>query len=60
MTMVDVKAIEKAKEHFGKILEEQMKRVEAMKSGQDWTDYTKLATIKIGVCGGDGIGPYIS
>ncbi len=58
--MVDVKAIEKAKEHFGKILEEQLKRVEAMKSGQDWTDYTKLATIKIGICGGDGIGPYIS
>ena len=58
--MVDVKAIEKAKEHFGKILEEQLKRVEAMKSGQDWTDYIKLATIKIGICGGDGIGPCIS
>jgi isocitrate dehydrogenase (NAD+) len=60
MTMVDVKAIEKAKEHFGKILEEQMKRVDAMKSGQDWTDYSKLKTIKVGICGGDGIGPYIS
>ena len=58
--MVDAKAIEKAKEHFGKILEEQMKRVEAMKSGQDWTDYSKLDKIKIGICGGDGIGPYIS
>jgi isocitrate dehydrogenase (NAD+) len=60
MTMVDAKAIEKAKEHFGKILEEQLKRVEAMKSGQDWVDYTGLKTIKIGICGGDGIGPYIS
>lgn len=60
MTMVDVKAIEKAKEHFGKILEEQLKRVEAMKSGQDWTDYSNLQRIKIGICGGDGIGPYIS
>ena len=58
--MVDAKAIEKAKEHFGKILEEQLKRVEAMKSGQDWVDYSKLKTIKIGVCGGDGIGPYRS
>ena len=58
--MVDVKAIEKAKEHFGKILEEQMKRVDAMKAGQDWTDYGKLKSIKIGICGGDGIGPYIS
>jgi isocitrate dehydrogenase (NAD+) len=60
MTMVDAKAIEKAKEHFGKILEEQLKRVEAMRSGQDWVDYTSLKTIKIGICGGDGIGPYIS
>jgi isocitrate dehydrogenase (NAD+) len=60
MTMVDAKAIEKAKEHFGKILEEQLKRVEAMKSGQDWVDYSKLKTITIGICGGDGIGPYIS
>jgi isocitrate dehydrogenase (NAD+) len=58
--MVDAKAIEKAKEHFGKILEEQMKRVEAMKSAQGWTDYSGLRPIKIGICGGDGIGPYIS
>ena len=58
--MVDAKAIEKAKEHFGKILEEQLMRVEAMKSGQDWTDYSNLQRIKIGICGGDGIGPYIS
>jgi len=58
--MVDAKYVEKAKEHFGKILEEQLKRVEAMKSGQDWVDYSALKTIRIGVCGGDGIGPYIS
>ncbi|MDW5563129.1 MAG: isocitrate/isopropylmalate family dehydrogenase [Methanomassiliicoccus sp.] len=60
MTMVDAKAIEKAKEHFGKILEEQLRRIEIMKSGQDWVDYSALRTIKIGICGGDGIGPYIS
>jgi isocitrate dehydrogenase (NAD+) len=58
--MVDAKAIERAKEHFGRILEEQLKRVEAMRSAQDWTDYSRVGTIKIGICGGDGIGPYIS
>ncbi len=58
--MVDMKAIEQAKEHFGKVLEEQMARIEKMKSAQDWTDYSKLKTLRIGVVGGDGIGPYIS
>ena len=58
--MVDANSIEKAKEHFGRILEEQLKRVEAMRSGQEWTDYAHLPRIKIGICGGDGIGPYIS
>jgi isocitrate dehydrogenase (NAD+) len=58
--MVDVKAIERAKEHFGRILEEQLRRVEEMRSAQDWIDYGRLKVIKIGVCGGDGIGPYIS
>lgn len=58
--MGDANSIEMAKEHFGKILEEQLKRVEAMRSGQEWTDYAHLQSIKIGICGGDGIGPYIS
>jgi isocitrate dehydrogenase (NAD+) len=58
--MVDAKAIERAKEHFGKIITEQMDRVERMKKGGDWTDYSKLETIRIGIVGGDGIGPYIS
>ncbi|MDD3398500.1 MAG: isocitrate/isopropylmalate family dehydrogenase [Candidatus Methanomethylophilaceae archaeon] len=52
--------IEKAKEHFGKVLEKQMKRVEDMKSSTSWTDYSALDAIKIGICGGDGIGPFIS
>ncbi|MEJ2240662.1 MAG: isocitrate/isopropylmalate family dehydrogenase [Candidatus Bathyarchaeota archaeon] len=52
--------IEKAKEHFGKILEEQLERVEQMKKAEDWTDYTKLKPIIIGIIGGDGIGPYIT
>lgn len=51
--------IEKAKEHFGKILTEQLERVERMKSGEDWVDYQTLKPIVIGVIGGDGIGPMI-
>jgi PAS domain-containing protein len=58
--MADTKAIERAKEHFSKILEEQLKRIEAMKEDQGWTDYASLDTIIIGICWGDGIGPYIS
>lgn len=58
--MVVNKDIEKAKEHFGRILEKQLKRVEVMKASQEWTDYSKLKTINIGICGGDGIGPFIS
>ena len=49
-----------AKEAFGKLLEEQLKRVEVMKAQGDFLDYASLDTIKIGVCGGDGIGPAIT
>ncbi|MBU4267096.1 MAG: isocitrate/isopropylmalate family dehydrogenase [Candidatus Altiarchaeales archaeon] len=52
-------AIEKAKEHFGEIVKEQLERVEVMKSWQDWIDYKELDPIIIGVVGGDGIGPMI-
>jgi len=54
------KEIEEAKEHFGKILEEQLERVERMKKAEEWIDYAKLKPIIIGIIGGDGIGPYIS
>ncbi len=57
---MDYTAIEKAKGHFAKILEEQLKRVEDLKKEADWIDYTKLKPIIIGVIGGDGIGPYIA
>ena len=30
-----------------------------MKASEEWTDYSKLNTIRIGIVGGDGIGPYI-
>jgi len=52
--------IERAKEHFGKILEVQINRVEGIKREQDWIDYSKVKPLIIGVLGGDGIGPYIT
>ena len=54
------KEIEAAKEQFGKLLEKQLKRVDAMKKQGDFIDYSKLDKIIIGVCGGDGIGPRIT
>ena len=53
-------AIERAKEHFGNLLEKQIERVEAMKESADFVDYNALDTIKIGLIGGDGIGPAIT
>lgn len=52
--------IEAAKEAFGKLLEEQLKRVEVMKAQGDFINYQELKPIVIGVCGGDGIGPAIT
>jgi len=57
---MDIKILERAKEHFAKVLQEQLDRVERMKKGEEWTDYSKLKPIIIGVVGGDGIGPYIA
>ncbi len=53
-------AIEKAKEHFGKVLEEQLERVERMKKEEDWIDYNSLDKVIVGIIGGDGIGPSIA
>lgn len=52
--------IEAAKEKFGKLLEEQLKRIEKMKAQGDFLNYKALDKIIIGVCGGDGIGPAIT
>jgi isocitrate dehydrogenase (NAD+) len=52
--------INKAKNLFEKIIEEQLERVEQLKKGADWIDYSKLHPIIIGIIGGDGIGPEIS
>ena len=53
-------AIERAKEHFGDLLEKQISRVAAMKESADFIDYSTIDTIKIGLIGGDGIGPAIT
>lgn len=58
--MVNVDAVERAKEHFGKLLVEQLARVEQMKAAEDWVDYSRHKLIIIGIVGGDGIGPIIS
>jgi len=52
--------IEAAKTHFGKIIEEQLARVERLKQQPDWLDFSQLKPIKIGMIGGDGIGPTIA
>ncbi|MEE8597358.1 MAG: isocitrate/isopropylmalate family dehydrogenase [bacterium] len=52
--------IEKAKEHFGKLVEDQLERVKQIKAEKDWIDYTKIKPIIIGTIGGDGIGPHIT
>ena len=57
--MVDQKAIEAAKEKFGILLEKQLNRVEKLKEEGAPVDYSKLDKLIVGVCGGDGICPYI-
>ncbi len=58
--MISAEKIEAAKERFGQLLLEQLKRVEVMKAQGDFIDYKALDKIIIGVCGGDGIGPAIT
>ncbi len=58
--MISAEKIEAAKEKFGQLLEEQLKRVEVMKAQGDFINYQALDKIIIGVCGGDGIGPAIT
>ena len=58
--MDDAKAIDAAKEQFGKVLKEQLQRIERIKVQSERMDYTKLDKIVVGMLGGDGIGPYIA
>ncbi len=52
--------LDAACEKFRKLMADQLTRVEDMKAQGDFVDYAALDTLKIGVCGGDGIGPIIS
>ena len=52
--------MENTMKKFEKIIELQLKRVEAMKKDNEFIDYKTLPKIIIGVCGGDGIGPAIT
>jgi isocitrate dehydrogenase (NAD+) len=54
------KQIERAKEHFGEVIKEQLERIEKMKVQSDFVDYQSKKEIIIGVVGGDGIGPFIT
>jgi isocitrate dehydrogenase (NAD+) len=58
--MANEAQIETAKTHFGKVLEEQLARVERLKQQPDWLDFNQIKPIKIGMIGGDGIGPSIA
>jgi isocitrate dehydrogenase (NAD+) len=52
-------AIESAKQHLANLLKTQLERVERMKSAPDWLDFKNLRPLRIGIIGGDGIGPFI-
>jgi len=43
-----------------KILEEQVERVERISKPVEWTDYSRLDRLVVGIIGGDGIGPIIA
>ncbi len=54
------KELDIACEKFRRIMEGQLRRVEEMKAQGDFIDYGSLEKLRIGVCGGDGIGPVIT
>lgn len=60
MGLKHLEEIEKAKAHFGKILEEQFTRIDRMKAESEFVDYASKDQIVIGIVGGDGIGPFIT
>lgn len=54
------KELDIACEKFRRIMEGQLRRVEEMKAQGDFIDCGALEKLRIGVCGGDGIGPVIT
>lgn len=58
--MISQEKLRAAQDKFNKIIEEQLARIDTMKSEGDFIDYSKKDHIEIGVVGGDGIGPFIT
>ena len=58
--MTNNQVVEKAREHFGAIVQQQLDRVERLKTEDANTDFSKIKPIIIGVIGGDGIGSSIT
>ena len=58
--MIKKETISNAKEHFGKILQQQANRIERIKNESDFIAYKSLDELTIGIIGGDGIGPAIT
>jgi len=54
------KEIKTAKDHFEKLVKEQLERVKRLKEEGDWIEYSTLDPIIIGIVPGDGIGVEIS
>ena len=54
------KDIKTACDKFEKILNAQLSRLEELKKGAEWENYSKLRVLRIGICYGDGIGVQIS
>ena len=52
--------IKKALAHYETVLRGQLDRLERIKAEGDFLDFTTLPVLRIGVCGGDGIGPSIT
>lgn len=52
--------IEKHKEYFAELIDEQLERIENMKKEKEWINYSELKPIILGIIGGDGIGPFIA
>jgi isocitrate dehydrogenase (NAD+) len=54
------KAIEAAGKHFENLLKAQLDRIKQLEDAPDWLDYRSLNPLRIGIIGGDGIGPVIT
>jgi isocitrate dehydrogenase (NAD+) len=52
--------VERAKEHFGRLVEKQLARVDRLREAPDWLDFSGVKPIIVGIIGGDGIGTHIA